>query len=295
MNRKSVVGIAGTLIVTLSVASAGLVARTAQSQVATGVKHCATRDLTPGEAMRIDMELSRWQGELPQVATIPVWYHVVRTAVGNATDVPQSQIDAQMTVLNQSYNGATGGSNTQFQFVLAGVTRTTNSSWFNASDGSSAEAAMKSALRQGGASTLNVYSTSGAGYLGWATFPWWYAGNPTDDGVIIAYNSVPGGSAAPYNEGDTATHEVGHWLGLYHTFQGGCARSATNGGDYVSDTPAERSAAFGCPTGRNTCTGSKFPGNDPITNFMDYTDDYCMFQFTSGQSTRMNSAFGLYR
>ncbi|MCC6404032.1 MAG: zinc metalloprotease [Fimbriimonadaceae bacterium] len=295
MNRKSAVGIAGTLIVTLSVTSAGLYARTAQSQVAASAKHCATRDLSPGEAMRIDMEIARWQGELPAVVTIPVYYHVIRTGVGNATDVSQTMIDAQISVLNQAYNGSTGGSNTQFQFVLSGVTRTTNSSWFNAGDGTSAEAQMKSALRQGGSNTLNIYSTSGAGYLGWATFPWWYSGNPTDDGVIIAYNSVPGGSAAPYNEGDTATHEVGHWLGLYHTFQGGCARSATNGGDFVSDTPAERSAAFGCPTGRNSCTGSRYPGNDPITNFMDYTDDYCMFQFSSGQSSRMNAAYGTYR
>jgi len=295
MNRKSAVGIAGTLIVTLSVTAAGLYARTAQSQVAATAKHCATRDLSPGEAMRIDMEIARWQGELPAVVTIPVYYHVIRTGAGNATDVSQTMIDAQISVLNQAYNGSTGGSNTQFQFVLSGVTRTTNSSWFNAGDGSSAEAQMKSALRQGGSNTLNIYSTSGAGYLGWATFPWWYSGNPTDDGVIIAYNSVPGGSAAPYNEGDTATHEVGHWLGLYHTFQGGCARSAKKGGDYVSDTPAERSAAFGCPTGRNSCTGSRYPGNDPITNFMDYTDDYCMFQFSSGQSSRMNAAYGTYR
>ncbi len=220
--------------------------------------------------------------------TVHVWWHVIRTAVGNATDIPQSQIDASITVLNNAYSGATGGFNTPYRFVLDGVTRTTNSTWYNMCDGSSAEAAAKAALRQGNGATLNVYSAGACGYLGWATFPWSYAGNPTDDGVIILYSSVPGGTAAPYNLGDTLTHEAGHWLGLYHTFQGGCSAN----GDYVSDTPRERSAAFGCPTGRNTCTQT---GNDPIDNFMDYTDDYCMFKFTAGQSARADALTLQYR
>jgi Pregnancy-associated plasma protein-A len=226
----------------------------------------------------------------PGSVTISVWFHVIRRGTGISNgDIPDSQITSQMNVLNNAYNGSTGGNNTPFRYVLAGTTRTTNTTWYTMSPGSSAEAGAKAALRRGDARTLNIYSCSpGGGLLGWATFPWSYAGNPTNDGVVILYSSVPGGTAAPYNLGDTATHEVGHWLGLYHTFQGGCS---TNN-DYVTDTPRERSAAFGCPTGRNTCSQA---GNDPITNFMDYTDDSCMFEFTAGQSSRADSLVLQYR
>lgn len=262
---------------------------------------CSTKPVDEIEAREIDKSLARFKAENRGgeeerpggSVTVSVYFHVIRKGTGIANgDIPQSQIDSQISVLNNAFSGATGGFNTPYRFVLSGVTRTTNSSWYTMGQGSLAESQAKAALRVGGANVLNIYSANlGGGLLGWATFPWWYAGDPSDDGVVILYSSVPGGSAAPFNQGDTGTHEVGHWLGLYHTFQGGCSST----GDYVSDTPAERSPAYGCPSGRNTCTGSNYPGNDPIDNFMDYSDDYCMFKFTAGQSARADSLTLQYR
>ncbi|GEN07512.1 Pregnancy-associated plasma protein-A [Myxococcus fulvus] len=247
---------------------------------------CAAEEPSAEERQAIDAFLATRKGELRAVGsvTVPTYFHVVNKGTGIANgDIPESQINAQLAVLNAAYQ------NTPFRFVLQGITRTTNSKWYALKSGSANERAMKKALRQGGKESLNIYSANlSGGLLGWATFPSSYASNPQQDGVVILYSSVPGGTAVPYNEGDTGTHEVGHWLGLYHTFQGGCTAT----GDSVSDTPAEASPAYGCPAGRDTCSGG---GADPITNFMDYTDDSCMNTFSAGQITRADDLSAAYR
>jgi hypothetical protein len=222
----------------------------------------------------------------PGSVVIPVWFHVIRsgTAVSQG-NIPDSWITAQMQVMNDAFIS----SNSPFVLQLVGTTRTTNATWYGMGLGSAAERAAKTALRVGGPGTLNVYSTNGGGYLGWATFPSSYASDPISDGVVILDQSMPGGNAAPYAEGDTATHEVGHWLGLFHTFQGGCSR--TN--DQVADTPPISGANFGCPIGRNSCQVTRT--GDAIFNFMDYTDDACMNTFSRGQVTRMDAQHLQYR
>lgn len=212
--------------------------------------------------------------------TVKVYFHVISD--GTNGRLSENEIAAQIQVLNDAYRSSS------FAFTLAGSDTTVNSRWYtNLRSGSKNEKDMKKALRKGGMADLNVYTAKLANnLLGWATFP--TSGFSTYDGVVLLDESLPDGSAAPYNLGDTATHEVGHWLNLYHTFQGGC----TGSGDQVSDTPAEASAAFGCPAGRNTCSA---PGDDPIQNFMDYTDDDCMNHFTTDQATRMQNAWTTFR
>jgi hypothetical protein len=214
--------------------------------------------------------------------TINVYWHVITDSSGNGA-VSSAKMNSQIQVLNAAYAGK------GFTFTLAGTNTTANNSWYTVTPGTSAESQMKAALRQGTADDLNLYSANiGQNLLGWATFPSSYGSQPVDDGVVILYSSVPGGAAAPYDEGDTATHEIGHWLGLYHTFQGGCSKS----GDMVDDTASERSAAYGCPVGRDTCAGGDV---DPIKNFMDYSDDSCMVEFTPNQSSRMQQQWDAYR
>ena len=210
---------------------------------------------------------------------VNVYFHVITN--GTQGDLRDSEIDAQIRVLNNAF-GPWGWS-----FQLAATDRTSNAEWFN--DCYSNERAMKDALHQGTADDLNIYSCVPGPYLGYARFPSSYDNQPSLDGVVILYTSIPHGGEPNYDEGDTATHEVGHWFGLYHTFQGGCSKN----GDYVADTPAEKSPAFECPVGRDSCP--RDPGLDPLENFMDYTYDSCMFQFTAGQDARMDEMFTTYR
>lgn len=165
-----------------------------------------------------------------------------------------------------------------FSFSLENVTYSDNKSWFRGvTIGNELQTEMKKALHKGDEKTLNFYTVDFPdNLLGYATFPWEQATDPQDDGVVFLYSTVPGGNAKGYNQGKTAVHETGHWLGLYHTFQGGC----DGDGDDVDDTPAEAEPTEGCPKSKDTCSSA---GTDPIHNYLDYSTDECLNQFTQGK------------
>ncbi|KAG8713705.1 hypothetical protein FRC09_018420 [Ceratobasidium sp. 395] len=204
------------------------------------------------------LELAEAKNSGKKGVKLDVYWHVVYAGKSLKKGyVPDSQIKKNIAQTNHDY------SKTGIQLKLAEITRTHNPLWFNNATAQTPEQdAMKAALRKGGPADVNVYTIAfetspTPEILGYATFPKDYAGAPLDDGVVIRYSTLPGGSAVPYNQGKTFTHELGHWLGLYHPFQG---ESCEGPGDYVDDTPQEQSSASGCDYGRDTCPGG---GKDP--------------------------------
>src|SRR5262249_30731388 len=177
----------------------------------TGLERAAgPRDKTLGQAPGLTPTTAALgSARAPGSVTVRVYVHVITDTNGNG-DVPDTRIQQQIQVLNDSYSTATGGADTPFRFQLAGTTRTANDAWYAMTPGSPEEAAAKAFLHQGGYGDLNLYIANiGAGLLGWATFPQKNATNQTlvMDGVVVLYSSLPGGGEPNYDEGDTATHE----------------------------------------------------------------------------------------
>ena len=242
------------------------------------------------------------------VVSIPVVFHVVYNTT--AQNVSDAQIQSQLTVLNADFRKlnsditsvpsvfAALAADCEIQFCLAqqdpaglsttGIIRkSTTSTSFSTND------AVKYAA-QGGSTIwdrnkyLNIWVCNlSGGVLGYAQFP---GGPAATDGVVITYTALgtTGTAAAPYNKGRTATHEVGHWLNLFHIW--GDDGTACTGSDLVADTPNQEDENYGCPTFPQVSCSNGTNG-DLFMNYMDYTDDACMYMFTTGQKTRLSALF----
>ena len=253
---------------------------------------CGTPPPTPSEkiqANRVVTALRAHRINFRGTTVVPVRFHVIHQ--GTQGYLPDRQLKAQIALLNSSYAPA------GIQFKIADVNLHENDAWFYHQPGTDAEVEMKTELGKDTAGSLNLYTAEpGGGLLGYATFPWWYADSPQLDGVVIHHASLPeperpwSNQPWPFDLGMTAVHEIGHWSGLYHTFQDGCDAP----GDDVADTAYEANAAAGCPMQQpSACPGeTRF---NPVENYMDYSDDSCMKQFTPMQYQRMKDMVGYYR
>ncbi|KAI7327509.1 hypothetical protein KC315_g7060 [Hortaea werneckii] len=217
---------------------------------------------------------------------IDTYVHVITTEAKEGM-YPRSMVEDQMRVMNEEY-GPSG-----FSFNTKSIDFSVNDTWATTVDGP-VEIEYKTALRKGTYDDLNLYFLSdlGGGLLGFCYFP---ERNPSDlqkiiDGCVNLAGSMPGAEVTNYNMGFTAVHETGHWLGLYHVFQG---QSCDGLGDYVLDTPAQKNATRGCPTIQDSCPW-RF-GLDSIHNFMDYSYDECLERFTPLQSLRMLWSYATLR
>jgi hypothetical protein len=261
-------------------------------------------EYTPAEVLRIDRALngalaSRSLGAAQLAKTagpvrIPVHVHVINNRRSHGPG--RRVVRRQVRVMNAAYSGKTSsvGVDTRFRFYLKSLHYVRNARWYDAVLFDAADRRMRRKLHRGNANALNLYISKprdlapGATTLGWSSVPWRARKAPRLDGVTINKGSLPGGRIRGYNRGDTMVHEVGHWLGLFHTFENGCDQR----NDLVDDTPAEAFPATTCEVGRDTCDSA---GHDPVRNFMNYPPDACMNRFTRGQANRMHRSWTAYR
>lgn len=273
-----------------------------------GLDHTA---VSAAERSRINREVKPMLAAVPPAQrlaagpglTIPVRIHLIHGSHKKDRNLKRKAARRVFRVLKGGFAGAQNPTmgDSGIRFRLRKITVTRNDSWYHARPGTRADRTMHKRLHRGNARTLNIYIKDarirGAALLGVARFPWQYRAHPKQDGIIVNVAGLPGGRARGYNLGDTIVHETGHWMGLFHTFEGGCS----DPNDGVADTPAEQYPSYACEIGRDTCHRVDVYGNpyddgpDPVQNFMDYSLDTCMNHFTPGQVSRMYALFAHYR
>lgn len=246
------------------------------------------------------------------VLTIPVVFHVVYN--NSVENISSNRLIDQLNVLKKDFRKMNSDTNliptpwksiaadTEIDFCLATVdpfgqpTTGINRVATNVTSFSTDNKVKFSS--QGGADAwprdkyLNIWIADlGSQLLGYAQFP---GGAASTDGVVLHYKYTgTTGAVAPYNKGRTGTHEVGHYFGLYHIW--GDDFSSCSGSDNISDTPNQAGENYGCPTYPLTDGCSATSPGVMFMNYMDYTNDACMYMFTTGQKNRITQIMNTSR
>ncbi len=232
---------------------------------------------------------------------IPVVIHVIQRTNGTGF-IPEDRVRSQIDVLNEDFLAIFGsngenGTDIQIEFFLAtedpdgnptdGITYSTNDTWYN--DGGR----YYDTLHWDTNRYCNIYTNNASGALGYVPdLPQGGLAGQARDRIVVLHSTF-GRDAPfiPYHLGRTTTHEMGHYLGLWHVFDNGCGTDACyNTGDRICDTNPMNSPTFGCPGGRNQCGRPA-----PFHNYMDYSDDICMDNFSPEQARRIRCSLEHYR
>ncbi|MCD6019717.1 MAG: domain containing protein [Bacteroidetes bacterium] len=231
---------------------------------------------------------------------IPVVIHVIHD--GGTNNISDAQIQSQIDVLNEDFrkkagtNGFGNGVDTDIEFCLAkkdplgkctnGIVRV-KSGLTNHQTYQRGQLSLLSYWDN--TRYLNIYVVkninNGSGTVGYASFP---GGPSNEDGIVVRHDYFGKTGTAAASLGRTTSHEIGHWFGLYHTFNGGCGVDTCADGDIVCDTPPAANPNYGCPV-INSCFNEVPDVNDQIQNYMDYSNDNCKNMFTNGQKQRMQA------
>lgn len=321
------------LLISISTVHGQMILNAKGGQSGTGFFHPLTCSfdeyLAAKEAFQPELRIARlqaedkWQKAVQQhqnlasragILTLPVVFHIIHN--NGAENVADAAVIAAMANLNTAFQnafpyGSASGAATNFQFCLAeqdpnglpttGVDRLQDQ--LTVMDKDFQDLTLKNLVRWDPGCYINVWvvaeinsSSSGNSVAGYATFP--QSHGSVTDGIVIEAKYL---GSNPENT-VVLIHEMGHYLGLYHTFEGGCVNAdCTQDGDRVCDTPPDQSTAHvACSIGMNSCATdaqSGFPSDqqDQIENYMDYSDLSCYDRFTQGQSNRMDFMFGQFR